>query len=221
MPRQERIHRADRIVPRPIGRRARRAGELRHDAVARDDVAAGRDQRRVQFEFGLDMRAAVIGVEDHQRMLARRHARRAPRRRWPGSVELPSISEMYERQRMRLDRRAVVRPDFDVDADRAAMPHRGEQAGVEHQRAAMRDAGLDDHVGAEPPDHLLDADHVLRKLDDRAAHPTEAVDVFHVPAAAQPGCRHRLERLGRVQRMLLFACRRGRAELPGRLAHRW
>ena len=65
----------------------------------------------------------------------------------------------------------------------------------------MRHAGLDDHVGAQPPDQLLDADHVFRKLDDRAAHPTEAIDVFHVPAAAQPRCRHRLERLGRIQRM--------------------
>ena len=66
----------------------------------------------------------------------------------------------------------------------------------------MRHAGLDDHVGAQPPDELLDADHVLGELDDRAAHPSEPVDVFHVPAAAQPGRRHRLERFGRVQGML-------------------
>ena len=67
---------------------------------------------------------------------------------------------------MRLDRRAIVRPDLDVDADRAAMAHRREQAGVEHQRTAMRHAGLDDHIGAQPPDDLLNADHVFGELDD-------------------------------------------------------
>ena len=104
---------------------------------------------------------------------------------------------------MRLDRDAVVPADLDIDADDAAMAHRLEQARVEDQRAAMCDAGLHDHVGPQAPDHLLDADHVLRQLDHRAAHPGEAVDVLHVPAAAQPGGGYRLERLGRVERMLL------------------
>ena len=103
---------------------------------------------------------------------------------------------------MRLDRDAVVSADLDIDADDAAMAHRLEQARVEDQRAAMRDAGLHDHVGPQAPDHLLDADHVLRQLDHRPAHPGEAIDVFHVPAAAEPGGGYRLERLGRVERML-------------------
>ncbi len=65
------------------------------------------------------------------------------------------------RERMRLDGGAIVLADVDVHADDTAMAHRLEQARVEDKRAAMRDTGLHDHVGADIPDHLLDADDVL------------------------------------------------------------
>ena len=66
----------------------------------------------------------------------------------------------------------------------------------------MRHASFHDHVGPQPPDHFLDADHVLRQLDYRPTHPGEAIDILHVPAAAEPGGGYRLECLGRVERML-------------------
>src|SRR5215467_2439441 len=87
-------------------------------------------------------------------------------------------------KRVRLDGREIVAADVDVHADDTTMPHRLEQAGVEDQRTAVGDARLHDHVWPQAPDDLLDADHVFGKLDDRAAHPGEAVDILHVPATA-------------------------------------
>ncbi len=106
---------------------------------------------------------------------------------------------------MRLDGAAIVRADLDVDADHAAAAHGLEEAGVEDERSAVGDARLDDDVGLHPVDHLLDAQHVLGKLDDGAAHPAERVDVLGVPAAADPRLRDEPERFRRVERMARLA----------------
>ena len=101
---------------------------------------------------------------------------------------------------MRLDRGPIVLANFDVDADHAPPIECFAQTGIEHERAAVGHAGLDDHVGRHREDHFLNPQHVLGQLDDRAAQPTEAVHVFRVPAAAQPGPRHGGECLGTGQR---------------------
>ena len=62
----------------------------------------------------------------------------------------------------------------------------------------MSNAGFDHHVGRDPVDQLLDPEHVFRELDDRPAHPAEAVYVFGVPAAAKPGLGDEFERLRRA-----------------------
>ena len=62
----------------------------------------------------------------------------------------------------------------------------------EDQRAAVRDAGLDDQLGLQRPDQLLHRDDVLRVLDDRPAEPGEVVRVLggdrrrHEPRAPPP-----------------------------------
>src|SRR5262249_16724004 len=85
-----------------------------------------------------------------------------------------------------LDRRAVLRTNLDIDADHAAAIHQLAQAGIEYQRAAVCDSGLDDLVRPQRVDDLLNSEHVLGQLDDRTAQPGERVDVLVVPAGSQP-----------------------------------
>ena len=70
---------------------------------------------------------------------------------------------------MALDRQPVVLPDLDVDADDPAPPEQLEDRRVQDERPAVGDAALDDDLGPDPPDQLLDDDDVLGQLDDRDA----------------------------------------------------
>ena len=100
---------------------------------------------------------------------------------------------------MGFDGGAVVRPDFDVDADDPAFFHGLAEARIEDQRAAMRHPGFNDHIRLQREDDFLHPHHVFGKLDHRPAHPGEGVLVFLVPADAHPLPGNRLEGFPGVQ----------------------
>ncbi|MNN57290.1 hypothetical protein D3C81_1722720 [compost metagenome] len=79
---------------------------------------------------------------------------------------------------MALDCLAIVRTDVTVDTQRFAMALQFEQRGVVDNRATVGDPTLDDQVRLDLPDELLHRHHVLRQLNDRAAHPGKVVAVF-------------------------------------------
>jgi hypothetical protein len=87
---------------------------------------------------------------------------------------------------MGLDGMPVMRTNFDIDANNPAAPHRLEKRGIQNERSAMGDAGLDHHVRLKSVNYLLDTKHVVRKLDDGAPEPGKAIDVFGVPSRANP-----------------------------------
>src|SRR5688500_5260055 len=64
----------------------------------------------------------------------------------------------------------------------------------------MSDARLDQDVWLLGVNYLLKPDHVLGQLNDRAAHPSKAVDMFHVPPDAKPCLRYGFESLGARER---------------------
>jgi len=69
----------------------------------------------------------------------------------------------------------------------------GQQTGTQYQRTAVRNAGLDDEVRADLPHQFLHRHHILRILDDGAAHPVKVVDVFALHGGLQPVARQRTE----------------------------
>ena len=87
---------------------------------------------------------------------------------------------------MGFDGGPVVWPNFDVHADHTAAVHRPAKRGVKGQTAAVRYSSFDDDVGLDRTNDLLQAEQVFGKLDDWSAQPGESIDVFCVPAAAQP-----------------------------------
>jgi len=92
-----------------------------------------------------------------------------------------------------LDLAAVVAPDVDVHPHHEAVAAEDlEQGRRVDQRAAVRDAGLDDEVGAHLPDELLNGEEVLRQLDDGPAEPAEVVRVAPARDLQEPGARQRL-----------------------------
>src|SRR5262249_46025171 len=102
--------------------------------------------------------------------------------------------------RLACDRLAVLRAAFDADPHHAAFgPQRLEQRGVEDQRAAVSHAGLDDDVGTQRDDRLLQPNQIFRMLDDRTAEPRESIGVFLVPAGLEPEVRDQFERLFTVE----------------------
>src|SRR4051812_34202098 len=81
-------------------------------------------------------------------------------------------------ERVFLDRRAVVGPDLDVDSEHLTIaPEQGEHRCGEHERATVRNAGLDHEVRPDTPDDLLERYEILRVLDDRTSEPGEVVRV--------------------------------------------
>src|SRR5438552_6358897 len=96
-----------------------------------------------------------------------------------------------------LDGATIVRANLNVDPDDVPRADRLEKAGVEHQGATVRHASFDDHRRPQSVDRFLDANQVLGQLNDRSAHPGEAVDVLCVPTRANPRRREDLEALGR------------------------
>lgn len=83
---------------------------------------------------------------------------------------------------MRFDGGPVVRPDLDVDAENPPAVHRFHQGGVEHQGTAVRHAGLDHQIRLEAVDNFLEAQQVVRELDDGAPHPREGVGMLLIPS---------------------------------------
>src|SRR5262245_985911 len=98
------------------------------------------------------------------------------------------------------DRPAVLRVDLDVDSHHAPLvPQRFEQRGIEDQRTAVSHARLDDDVGTQRDDRLLQSNQIFRMLDDRAAEPRESIGVLLVPASFEPEVRDQLVRLFAVE----------------------
>src|SRR5436305_2599844 len=64
----------------------------------------------------------------------------------------------------------------------------------------MRDPRFHDDVRLDLVNHFLQADHVVRKLDDRSAQPGKAVYVLCIPANAQPGPSDLTKRFRRCKR---------------------
>jgi len=81
-----------------------------------------------------------------------------------------------------LDSGAILRPNFEINANHSPAPNQLAEARVENQGAAMRDAGFYNHVRLYPVDDLLEPKHVLGQLYNRPAEPGETVDIFGVPA---------------------------------------
>ena len=143
------------------------------------------------------MLLGVVAVEQHEHRVAVLHLSAHLRHGLRGGGTALDEADAGEHL-VRFDGGAVVRPDLDVDADHPALLHGFAEGGVEDQRAAMGDAGLDDDVRLHPVDDFLDTHHVFGKLDDWPAHPGEAVDVLGIPAGPQPRHRDRLEGFRRV-----------------------
>src|SRR5262245_26191963 len=99
------------------------------------------------------------------------------------SVGRISLNERNIRSELvAFDSLALLRADFDVDSDHATLAGHGlEQRSTEDQRAAVRYSCLDDDIGTQCEDHLLQPHQILRMLDDRAAEPCESVGIFLVP----------------------------------------
>jgi hypothetical protein len=182
-----------RVVGDPFGAAARCVVDEAHDAVGGNEVGVRRNEGRIGLELCCDVRLGVTRVEnDHDPIAwANACARPADHFRRDGV----SLDEGNGgRKLVRFDGAAVVRTDLDIDADdppRSA--HRLEQRRVEDQRAPVRDAGLDDDVGPQVEDHLLQPDEILRVLDDRAAEPGESIGIFLVPADLEPELGNQLE----------------------------
>ena len=70
---------------------------------------------------------------------------------------------------------------------------------MENERAPMSDAGLDDDVGGDIVDDLLQPHEILGMLDDRSAEPCEGIRILLIPARLEPQRRDELERLPTVQ----------------------
>ena len=79
---------------------------------------------------------------------------------------------------MTFDGLAIVRTDVEVDAQDFAVALQLQQRGVVDDRTTMGDTTLDDQIRLDLPNDLLHCHHVLRQLDDRAAHPREVVAVL-------------------------------------------
>jgi hypothetical protein len=100
------------------------------------------------------MRFGVVRIEHDQHRFIRRNRRlhRADDR----GIDRAAFEERDERrQRMCFDRDAVVRPDLDVNSDDPPASEEFAEAGVEDERAAVGDAGLDDHVRLHAIDDFL------------------------------------------------------------------
>ncbi|MOA13576.1 hypothetical protein D3C78_1336360 [compost metagenome] len=139
----------------------------------------------------------VIGVQDHQDFLA-----------FDTLANLLDDCRIDTRtldhpdplaHRVRFDRLTVVLADIDVDAQHFAMADQFQHRGVKHQRAAVGNTGLDNDVRPQRPDDLLHGDHVLGKLNDRAAHPAEVVGVLMFGGRANPVQRRGLQRFVLLQ----------------------
>src|SRR6202167_1551033 len=107
---------------------------------------------------------------------------------------------------MTLDGASIVWADLDVDADDLTgaskeVQHRGE----EHQPPAVRDSSLDDDVGLDAPDDLLERKDVLRELDDWNSRAIEIVSVPVAPGLPHEG-RAELAQLGVVALRLNVFC---------------
>ena len=63
----------------------------------------------------------------------------------------------------------------------------------------MSHAGLDDDIGTQREDGLLQPDEVFRVLNDRAPEPSECIGIFLIPAGLEPKIRDQLESLFAVE----------------------
>src|SRR5271157_1559255 len=101
---------------------------------------------------------------------------------------------------MARDGLTVVRPDLNVDGYHAASSQDFQQTCIKHARAAMRHAGLDDHLWLDLDDQLLNPNQVFRQLNYRASHPGEVVRVFRRPTCLYPQPGNSAESFGAVKR---------------------
>ncbi|WP_397383729.1 hypothetical protein [Prosthecobacter sp.] len=69
----------------------------------------------------------------------------------------------------------------------------------------MSNTGFENHVGLQLENHFLDADQILRELDDWAAHPGKGVEILGIPAGFNPKIGNDLERLIAVKRHAAFS----------------
>ena len=87
---------------------------------------------------------------------------------------------------MLLDLVAIVGSNLDVDADHSPLLHRLAEARIKDERTAVGDTRLHDDVRLDAIDRFLDPENVFGELDDRPAHPCEAVRILAVPSELDP-----------------------------------
>src|SRR6476620_8565412 len=188
-----------RIVGGPFRLAPRRIMHESHDSAGGDDIRARADQGRVGLQFLGDMGLGVARIEDHHDLVARADEPLGALddlRRDGISLDERNVA----RELVVLDRPAVLGAYLDVDPDDTSIAaHRLEQGGVEDQRTSVSHAGLDNDIGLQCEDDLLQPDQVFRMLDDRSPEPCERVGVFLIPAGLEPQIRKQLESLFAVE----------------------
>src|SRR5204863_1653433 len=139
--------------PRPVLLRR----DLLDERVRDDEKLADGDERAIGAQLAEDVRVSVVRVEhDHDALdLSGRGA-------GPGDdviVQRRAFDHADPlRERVRLDRLAVVRADVDVDAEYLTLAHQLEDGCVEHERPAAGDSRLDHELRPRLPDHFLQGD---------------------------------------------------------------
>src|SRR5258705_1257254 len=94
---------------------------------------------------------------------------------------------------------AIVFAYVDIDSDDEAIAaEQFQHRGRKNQRAAARDARLDDQIRLYSPDDFLHRNHVLRKLDNRPSEPGEVIRILELRNSREPLTREPPQRFVRA-----------------------